>query len=279
MTTLTQLRLGCVAYLNSAPLIHGAESHFALEHPADLARKMAADELDGGLAPLFALLEPARYVLVDGVGICAEGPVYSVGVIAAAPLEDLAEVALTEASRSSRNLLKVLYAEFLPRVRPAFTEAILPEHDAPDWPDRLDAELARCRDEPRGLLLIGDRALAAHRNLDGIAGGDLRFIDLGAEWQRHTGLPFVFAMWGLRAGLAPALQAAVADELRALAAHGLAHRPEIAARYPPADSALAYLHTIRYQVGKPHHQGLEEYLRLLKKHALLPKTAGLPRFV
>src|SRR5690606_38956258 len=93
------------------------------------------------------------------------------------------------------------YAEFMPHARPAFTESALPEHDAPEWPVALEAELARCQVERRGLLLIGDRALAAHRLLEARAESELRFIDLAEQWGKFTGLPFVFAMWGLRADL------------------------------------------------------------------------------
>ena len=275
-----RLRLGNVAYLNSAPLTYGWEEAFAFEHPAVLAEKLRLGELDGGLAPLYALLDAERYVLVDGVGICAEGPVYSVGVVAAGPLEELTEVALTEASRSSRNLLKLLYAEFIPKAQPAFPDAALPEHTEVAWPEAIDREFTACRQGKRGLLLIGDRALAAHRLLESADGGagDLRFHDLAEVWGRFTGLPFVFAMWGLRVDLPSERLLTTSRELRELAVYGLAHREEIAAQAGP--DALRYLtENIRYAVESPQRAGIAEYLRLLKKHELLPKTASLPRFI
>lgn len=282
---LRALRLGNVAYLNSLPLTWGAPEAFSYEHPAHLAEELHAGRLDGALAPLYALLDPARYVLVDGLGICAHGPVYSVGVVAAAPLGELSALRLTTSSRSSRNLLKVLYSEFLPATQPAFTEATLPDLTDVDWPASLAAELATLRENPRtGLLLIGDRALAAHRYLEEVQPqGDLRFIDLAEEWRERTGLPFVFAMWGLRRELPPNVQASAAQELRALAKIGLARREEIAATQPggvPEDFALRYLtEHIQYEVGPEEKVGITEYLRLLHKHGLLPAEAGQPAYV
>jgi chorismate dehydratase len=45
------------------------------------------------------------------------------------------------------------------------------------------------------VLLIGDRAMASN-----IPGCPFK-MDLGEEWKRLTGLPFVFALWAVRPGL------------------------------------------------------------------------------
>jgi chorismate dehydratase len=280
-----RLRLGSVAYLNAAPLTYGWEEAFSFEHPAVLADKLRSGELDGALAPIHALLDAGSYVLVDGVGICANGPVYSVGVVSAGPLEDLEEVALTDASRSSRNLVKVLYDEFMPETELSFSNAILPEHTDPAWREAIMTEFVACHAAPRGLLLIGDRAIAAHRLIERGQVGDLRFHDLSHQWRLFTNLPFVFAMWGLRADLPEAQLTAVARELRAMADEGLARRREISREPRPRsifapDEAYHYLtEFIRYEVGEKQRAGIAEYLRLLKKHGWLPAGAGLPRFV
>lgn len=285
LVEIPRLRMGSVAYLNSVPLTYGWENAFSFEHPAILAEGLGRlNALDGGLAPLAALFDPGRYVLADGVGICAEGPVYSVGVVAAQPLEDLAELCLTDASRSSRALLKLLYAEFMPRALTKFSELHLPEHHEAAWETQITETLESLAGRQRGLLLIGDRALAAHR-LVGEGQTELRFYDLAELWGKFTGLPFVFAMWGLRTSLPGNQLQAVSDELRALAEYGLAHREEIAAQaradglMTPTE-VLDYLtHKIRYRVGEREKQGIAEYLRLMKKHELLPAGAGLPEFV
>ena len=45
-SALHALRIGCVRYLNSQPLIHGYDGEVRLDHPSALARELAAGQLD-----------------------------------------------------------------------------------------------------------------------------------------------------------------------------------------------------------------------------------------
>ena len=51
------------------------------------------------------------------------------------------------------------------------------------------------------VLLIGDRAIGSSGSTDRAAGCFQVIWDLGDEWCRWTGLPFVFAVWAARAGV------------------------------------------------------------------------------
>ena len=55
-------------------------------------------------------------------------------------------------------------------------------------------------------LVIGDPALAIDERAQGLVK-----TDLGSEWQAMTGLPFVYAMWSGREGVAQADHVAASE--------------------------------------------------------------------
>ena len=63
------LRIGCVKYLNSRPLICAYDGPVIFEHPSSLAAMLAAGELDAALVPVFEALRDPRYLLVDDVAV------------------------------------------------------------------------------------------------------------------------------------------------------------------------------------------------------------------
>ena len=88
-THLRRLRVGCVQYLNSKPLIHGFDGPVIFDHPSGLARDLAAGKLDVGLVPTFEALRTPHYALAAGVGIACDGPVYSVFLAHRGPLKEV----------------------------------------------------------------------------------------------------------------------------------------------------------------------------------------------
>jgi chorismate dehydratase len=234
------LRIGCVQYLNSKPLIHGYDGEVRLAHPSELARELAAGRLDAALVPIFEVLREPRYTLVDDVAIASDGPVQSVLLGYRGELRDIHRVALDPASLTSANLLRVLLREF---------------HGlAPDFGAEGEAQ-----------LLIGNQAIEFRDR----ASGDptLRILDLGEEWRGCTGLPFVYAAWALRPGL-PELRK-IADGFRALKGHGLNCREEIIASDSTSTPAFRrrYLtEHIRFDLGEREKAGLQHFRELLHKH-------------
>jgi chorismate dehydratase len=249
---LHSLRIGCVQYLNARPLIHGYDGEVAFDHPSVLARDLAAGRLDVALVPVFETLRAPHYDLVDGCAVACEGPVHSVVLAYRGEMADVRAIALDPASLSSVQLLKVLLAEF--------------HGMEPEYRPGGDAR-----------LLIGNQAIefraATHEQ-------PWKFMDLGEEWQLHTGLPFVFAVWALRPGIAGARE--IADAFRTLKAHGLAHLGEIVSAPGLQDAAFRqrYLSEhIRYDLGEREKQGLERYRALLAKWHLIASGKPLLRFV
>ena len=253
---LSALRVGCVQYLNARPLIHGYDGPVVFDHPSGLARDLASGALDVALVPIFEALRHPRYLLADGVAIASDGPVFSVFLAHRGPLEKVRTIALDPASLTSIHLLQVLLAEYH-GLRPQLLELSA-------FPADADA-----------VLLIGNQAID-FRERDA---GAHQLLDLGAEWRRCTGLPFVYAPWLLRADLPDA--PAIADELRALKKHGTARIAEIV-RGDAHDAALStrYLtEHIRFDLGSREKAGIEKFRALLVQHGFIPASAEPLRYV
>ena len=237
------LRIGCVQYLNSRPLICAYDGPVVFDHPAVLAQMLRAGELDAALVPVFEAVRDPRYLLVDDVAVGCDGPVLSVFLAHRGTLRDLRSVALDPASLSSANLLKVLLAEF---------------HDLhPGFGSDGEAR-----------LLIGNQAIEFRTAEEGKS--DWHFLDLGEEWKRCTGLPFVFAVWAVRAGTADVR--AVADAFRRLKDEGTAQIPELIAQEDFGDEEMRrrYLtECLRFGIGPRGREALGLYRTLLAKHRLI----------
>ena len=97
----------------------------------------------------------------------------------------VATLAVDEGSRTSAALARILLSE---RHGGAPQIESLP----------IGAGLADTRAD--AVLLIGDRAIGDASG--GLTGGSFQMMwDLGDEWCRGTGLPFVFAVWAARGGV------------------------------------------------------------------------------
>jgi predicted solute-binding protein len=253
---LQRANLGCVSYLNSRPLIYGSEQFFKLDHPAALARDLRAGTLQGALVPVEEILSGIDYHVVDGLGICSRGPVYSVALVHTEPLEDLRAISLTNASRTSRQLLRVLLREF------EGLDAQITYDDA-DPPEMATFQelTAQMREQKRGFLVIGNEALL----LRSIGGERLQYYDLGEAWTRHTGLPFVYAAWALRPDVEEPLRRRVGQALHLTAYLGLLNRNRLAHEQQDIapDLAQRYLtEHIRYDLGDDEKAGIEKFREL-----------------
>lgn len=256
------VRLGAVDYLNARPLVYGLELHshrFALRFdvPSKCAALLHEGSIDVGMIPSIEYLRGHQsYRIVPDLGIISDGPVASVAMFTAKPMDRIRTIAADTSSRTSSGLLQVLAveafgvdAEFVPM--------------APD-PDEM---LRRCD----AALLIGDTALF----LDHSARG-LTKVDLGEAWTTLTGLPFVWAFW---AGRADVLTSDDVAELIAARNRGVVASDEIAAEYcGPARASLgqAYLrHNIRYGLGEREQAGLIRFFELAEQHGVVDAMRAL----
>jgi chorismate dehydratase len=248
------LRIGCVRYLNSRPLIEPYDGPVSFEHPSVLASALQRGELDVGLVPVYEALRMPGCVAVNGVSISSLGPVWSVILAYQGALDKVRQVALDPASRTSVHLCKVFFAE----------SGLTPEYLAEPAPPGA----AR--------VIIGNQAIAFREKHE----GEYRILDFGEEWLRRTALPFVFAVWLIRPEVRDPERVAAA--FREIARRGQAQIEEIVARHREHHAAFAHRYLteyIRFGLGAPEKEGIERFRSLLCSHGLLPPETRPLSFV
>lgn len=240
-------RIGSVPYLNAAPLVRGLEGKVRLLPPSQLARALAAGEVDAALLSITEPLLRGTYDILDGPCVASDGEVLSVFLAHRRPLAEVDLVHCDTASLTSVNLLRVLLAER--DLRPAFV------------PLSATGKAA----EKEFVLLIGDEALAFQR-----AGHPHAIWDLGGAWKGLTGLPFVYAVWALRRGVETRDLQAV---LLSATARGLADLSGVIRDSVGFDEAFRrrYLtQHIRFRLSDAEKRGVDRFAELLERHGLGP---------
>jgi chorismate dehydratase len=256
------IRIGAVNYLNTKPLICdlellAPEAELVLEVPSRLADQLADGRLDVALIPVIEYFRAGSYTIVPDISIASRGPVLSVTLFSRVPWPEIRSVALDEGSRTSAALAQVLL-----RKRHGVQPTVVP----------LPLDRAAEDVEADAVLLIGDRAMRAC--LPGFA----HAFDLGQEWHDWTGLPFVYAVWAVRAGVD------LRDVAAALATskkRGLQRIGPIAAREAPllgldAGFCRRYLQSIiHFDLGPREQAGLHHYYMLACELGLARRGASL----
>jgi chorismate dehydratase len=245
---LKSLRIGCVKYLNAQPLIRGWPGDVDFDHPAALCDKLARDELDIAIASSFEFLRNPVYQIVDDVSISSAGPVYSVVVAHSGDISEIREIELDPASETSAKLLRCLLAElnFAPLLSRTSTSVITAH---------------------RARLFIGDQAIRFRQE----HAGEFHFWDLGEQWNKLVGLPFVYALWLIRPEVRDSKP--LAERLRNLRDENLADIDTLVAEKKEFDHDFCrryYRKNLRFSFGKEEKQGLTEFHKRCLNLQLLP---------
>jgi len=256
------VRIGAVNYLNSKPLIEGLpellpQAELLLDYPSRLADDLHAGGLDVALVPSIEVLRNPNYEIVSDACVATHGPVMSVKLYSRVPFGQIRTLALDAGSRTSAALVRIMLQERFgvsPRLEP------FPFEQSPSA-TRSDA-----------LLMIGDRAMHAP---------DVPFAatwDLGEEWLRWSGLPFVFAVWAARAGTDLSLVEEALGHARDL---GVDRASAIAKREAPLlglSEATAYNYltkNLHFRIGPAERSGLRLFANLAARLELIPEGVEL----
>ena len=267
-----RLRISAISFLNTAPLMwdfeHGdAGQHFDISYtiPSQCAADLAAGEADIGIIPAVTYAQIPGLVILPNIAIAAKDSVRSILLVCKKPLEDVRTVATDTSSRTSVALTQILFAKFWGGHRqfaahPPDLTAMLREHDA--------------------ALLIGDSALqiSLHES-------PYDLYDLGHQWKRLTGKPFVFAFWAVR--LDALRRRSEELDLTAIFQHSREHGllPEnvatIARDWAPKlnmthEEVVEYLtRNIHYYLDRENHAGLQLFLSYARELELIPAVPDL----
>lgn len=262
MPTELNVRVGAVEYLNTRPLVYNLEqlapqAELLFDLPSRLADRLAAGELDVALIPSIEFFHDPAYTIVSDACIACRGPVLSVKLFSRVRTDRIRTLALDEGSRTSVALVRILLRE---------RHGIEPVHEPLPIGAGLDDT------DADAVLLIGDRAIYSP------PGRFAEVWDLGDEWRRWSGLPFVFAMWVARADANLAgLEQALADARDA----GVAHLAEIAAREAASKGltvpqCLSYLRdNLYFYLGPEEQRGLNLFYERAAQLGLAPQGVDL----
>jgi chorismate dehydratase len=134
-------------------------------------------------------------------------------------------------------------------------------------------------DDHEARLVIGDAALMMWSRLregeSSTSGGYRHAYDLGAEWKRWTGLPFVFAVWVAQRTTPVDASLGVHASLIASRDWGLQHLDVLADQAASNTGVrpaicLEYLSGLDYGLSYHHLAGLTEFFRRLVEAGRVP---------
>ena len=243
-----KIRVGAVNYLNTRPLIYGFEqgemaglADLVVDYPSKIATMLANDEIDVGLVPVAVIPELKEHHIISEYCISCDGEVASVCLFSDVPLTQIEQVLLDYQSRTSVELLKLLIKNYW-KIDPAFLST------TEDYRKEIT--------NTTGGLVIGDRALEQRKI-------SKYHYDLGAEWKKYTGLPFVFAAWISNKKLDPIF----INAFNRANGTGLQQIDTVVKENPfeAFDLQSYYTQYIRYQLDDKARKGLEVFLEMLSK--------------
>ncbi len=270
------LAVGHITYANCTPFFGhlrevGFRGQIVPGVPAALNRLLADGKIDVSPSSSFEYARNWReYLLLPDVSISSFGAVKSVLLFSPRPPEELAgtEIALTGESATSVHLLQILLCEFygFQKIRAGVPKIPVEELISAGKP----------------ALLIGDRALRAALSPP----PGMQVYDLGELWRRHTGCPFVFALWIIRRQSAERWAGEIHEFLAQLAEsrrRAFADLHQLAADAPErkwlGEQALVdYWRAMSYDLTETHLSGLRLFFRLCTKHGFLLETPELHFF-
>ena len=274
-TVMSKIPIGRISYINVSPVYHGIDHgdcpawlSMVTEPPATLNTMLRDGEVVMSPVSSVAYARNAdQWLLLPDLSIACDGKVLSVLFVSDTPMEELdgESVIVTEESATSVELLRILLRE--KGVRPVIQPGRV--HTPSDLPEGV-----------RGALVIGDAALLTDWQ------GQFPYVyDLGLEWKKMTGLPFVFAVWAIRkdfCAMAPAVVDRLVELFHGSRARGISDMPGIVADARAktglsAETLTRYFNHLVVSLGEAEIKGLSLYFEQLYRYGLIPKKV-VPAF-
>ncbi len=246
-----KISMSAVAYLNTKPFLSGLESNGLINHldlqlriPSAGAAQLLNGEAEIGLIPVAVIPDLEGYDIFGHYCIGTEGAVKTVCLYSHCPLEEIETVYLDFHSRTSVQLLQILFDKHWKK-----EVNFLPAHES--YHQDIKGNVAG--------LIIGDRAIDWANNYT-------YEYDLGTAWKEFSGLPFVFAAWVAKEGVSKHLKYVLNDAF----AIGISQIEKTVAHYQPQYGNRFDVHQyltqhISYELDDAKQAGLELFLSLLEE--------------
>jgi chorismate dehydratase len=269
--TNTPPSIAASSYLNAAPLcysfVYGSQKNrctfLSDEAPARCAELLAEGNADAALIPVIEYQRIPGLKIAPGACVASKKSVRSVLLASRVPIAQVRSVALDTSSRTSAALIQIILGRF-------YKLGVTYQSSPPKLEDMLESNDAA--------LIIGDPAMLIDRSA-------LHVYDLAEEWRKHTGLPFVFAFWAIRADSSTSFERDSTGyrtvDFLAAKLEGTAHADELADLYSrrlglPRDELFSYLtEAISYDLDEESLQGLRLYFELASEVGLIREARNL----
>lgn len=249
-------RITIVSYLNSKPFLYGLKHSeinekldVSLDIPSKIVAKLSNNMADVGLIPVAGLADLKQYKIISNYCIGAFGEVKTVVLVSDVPLEEIDTVLMDYQSRTSVMLARVL-AKFF------WKKDFKWENTCADFQYKL------IKGNTAGVL-IGDRVFD-------IEGKFKYFYDLSEEWQKFTGLPFVFAVWAANKVIPDTLEQYFDSALKL----GVKSIDKVVAQeqagYPGVDIYSYFTENICFKLDEAKREGMKKFLELVAKLEAVP---------
>ena len=245
---MNKIRISAVSYTNTKPFIYGLQHtgildkiELSLDNPTDCAQKLIDDVVDIGLIPVAATLSLPQWDIVSDYCIGAVGAVNSVFIFSNCDIREVEILQLDPQSRSSNNLARVLLKNYWK----SDYQMIV---NSSDYSESKDLKTA--------FVMIGDRTFGQKEKYPFV-------YDLSEEWQKFTGLPFVFAAWIANKPIAAEFMADFNKSLK----YGLDHRTELLKELPQRedfDLEDYLMHKLDFSLTEDKKKALYLFLDYIK---------------
>ncbi|RKP57056.1 ABC transporter substrate-binding protein [Cohnella endophytica] len=270
------IKLGRISYTNSWPVFHHFdpnalpyETELHSDLPAKLNRKLRAGEIDMAAISSYAYgISSDSYYVLPNLSVSSFGRVQSILLFLKSPLEKVihGKIALTTASATSVNLLKIIMEKFYGG-KPTYEDA--------------EPSLEHMLENADAALLIGDHAIRASWTDHGY-----RVLDLGEVWNLWTGHWMTFALWAVRKETAHRYPEAVQSIYEGLiASKSMSYRD----MRPIIDKAMSqiggtadywetYFRHLCHDFGPEQQAGLRLYFQYARELGLMDGEISLQEF-
>lgn len=246
-----KIKISVVSYLNSKPFLYGIEHSdilrdidLQLDIPSVCAQKLLEGKVDIGLIPVAVIPLLKESHIISDYCIGAVGKVSSVMLYSQVPLSSIKKILLDYQSRTSVTLVRVLANEFW-NISPEWTPA------STDFENSIQGTTAA--------VIIGDRTFGLNDKYAYV-------YDLSQEWEKFTGLPFVFACWVANKKLPDAFITKFNETLK----YGIGHRSQLIEELRQkstynTDIEKYLTKSISYEYDKPKKRALALFLDYVGK--------------
>lgn len=235
------LKVGKVGYLNTVPLFYSLEGFDVVEgHPSELVKELRAGKIDAGIVSSAELFfNPESYYILSDLSISSKGKVCSVLLLSNEPMEEIERIRVTPNSLTSRFLLlyilKCIYG-------------------------RKVEEVAEGED---AFLAIGDEAIQLRDKYP-------YTYDLGEEWFKATGLPFVFALFLVRREVPKGEVRRLKEEVEKSVERFYRDMREGRTPYSKGFYRRYFTECIDYSLGEEHLRALGKFFSFLEEETGKP---------